>query len=321
MSGKNRRFRRVGGRAFVVLLAVWPSGAQAAVPERSAGRQRMDLGDAAFASRPSPSSRALPRSAERPRSASLRPAAHVPVKAVSPSIPTVVPCPHAACVGCGGRLHRSAPRDLRRCSGCAPRHLYERIERFWRNSRARTARPTCSLSSNASWRESRASRYQDSLRMIYLAELAQAAADRLDPRRLPPGAIADTHARVWAELGNAYRVAALFDRSEAAFKNAVDALERGSGDPLLAAADRRPIRFAPVGSSAVPGGVRSAGPPRPVLRLSGRASPGGPCSDQPRLRHNAVVDPETAIRYTLGGLDLIQPARDANLIALARCTT
>src|SRR5882757_11047230 len=76
--------------------------------------------------------------------------------------------------------------------------------------------------------------------MFYLAALAQAAAHRLDPHEVRPEVIADTQARVWAELGNAYRLADLLDRAEAAFKSSVDALERGSGDPLLAAqiADR-----------------------------------------------------------------------------------
>jgi tetratricopeptide (TPR) repeat protein len=163
--------------------------------------------------------------------------------------------------------------------------------------------------------ESRASRYQDPLRMIYLAELAQAAAYRLDPSRLRPEAIADTHARVWAELGNAYRLAALFDRSEAAFKNAVDALDQGSGDPLLAAqiadrfasllSDRRrfPEAFALLDRLAQFYASRGE------RHLAGRAliSRGA----------YAAVDPETAIRYTLGGLELLQPARDATLLLSA----
>lgn len=165
--------------------------------------------------------------------------------------------------------------------------------------------------------ESRASRYQDPLRMIYLAELAQAAAHRLDPRRVRPEVIADTGARVWAELGNAYRLAALFDRSEAAFRNAVDALERGSGDPLLAAriadrfvsllSDRQrfPEAFALLDRLAqfyVSRGER---------HLAGRA-----LISRGAYAENAG-DPETAIRYTLGGLELIQPARDSTLLLSA----
>lgn len=165
--------------------------------------------------------------------------------------------------------------------------------------------------------ESRASRYQDPLRMIYLAELAQTAAHRLDPRRLRPEAIADTHARVWAELGNAYRLAALFDRSEAAFKNAVDALERGSGDPLLAA--RIADRFASLLSHrrrfpeafALLDRVAQFYVSRGERHLAGRT-----LISRGAYAENAG-DPETAIRYTLGGLELIQPARDATLLLSA----
>lgn len=165
--------------------------------------------------------------------------------------------------------------------------------------------------------ESRASRYQDPLRMIYLAELAQAAAQRLDSHRLRPEAIADTHAQVWAELGNAYRLAALFDRSEAAFKNAVDALERGSGDPLLAA--RIADRFASLLSD------RGRFPEAFVLldRLAQFYVSQGEChlAGRALISRGAYAenagDPETAIRYTLGGLELLQPARDTSLLLSA----
>jgi tetratricopeptide (TPR) repeat protein len=165
--------------------------------------------------------------------------------------------------------------------------------------------------------ESRDSRYQDPLRMIYLAELAQAAADRLDPCQVPPEVIADTLATVWAELGNAYRLADLLDRAEAAFKSAVDALDQGSGDPLLAAriadrfasllAHRRrfPEAFALLDRLA--SFYESRGEPH----LAGRA-----LIKRGAFAENAG-DPETAIRYTLGGLELIQPERDATLLLSA----
>ena len=88
--------------------------------------------------------------------------------------------------------------------------------------------------------ESRSSRFTDPARMVYFAELAQAAAHRLSPDHHSPLVVADTQARVWAELGNAYRLADALDSAEAAFVQSVDALERGSGAPLLAAlvADR-----------------------------------------------------------------------------------
>jgi tetratricopeptide (TPR) repeat protein len=164
---------------------------------------------------------------------------------------------------------------------------------------------------------SRASRYQDPLRMIYLAELAQAAANRLDPLQVRPDVIADTHARVWAELGNAYRLADLLDRAEAAFQSAVDELERGSGDPLLAAqiADR----FA----SLLAHGRRFPEAFALLDRLAVFYSARG----EPHLVGRALItrgaytenagDPETAIRYTVGGLERIEPERDATLLLTA----
>ena len=165
--------------------------------------------------------------------------------------------------------------------------------------------------------ESRDSRYQEPLRMIYLAELAQAAACRLDSRQVHPEVIADTRAAVWAELGNAYRLADLLDRAEAAFTSAVDALDQGSGDPLLAAriadrftsllAHRRrfPEAFALLDRLAA--FYVSQG----ESHLAGRA-----LITRGAYSENAG-DPETAIRYTLGGLELIQPERDATLLLSA----
>jgi tetratricopeptide (TPR) repeat protein len=164
---------------------------------------------------------------------------------------------------------------------------------------------------------SRASRYHDPLRMIYLAELAQAAANRLDPLQVRPDVIADIHGRVWAELGNAYRLADLLDRAEAAFKSAVDELERGSGDPLLAAqiADRFASLLA----------HRRRFPE--AFALLDRLAAFYAAQGEPHLAGRALItrgaytenagDPETAIRYTVGGLARIEPERDATLLLTA----
>ena len=76
--------------------------------------------------------------------------------------------------------------------------------------------------------ESRAHRYDDPQEMVYLAELARAAADRLDPELLGETAVADLQARVWAELGNAYRLADALDLAESAMGQAVRCFENGS---------------------------------------------------------------------------------------------
>jgi tetratricopeptide (TPR) repeat protein len=165
--------------------------------------------------------------------------------------------------------------------------------------------------------ESRDSRYQDPLRMIYLAELAQAAADRLDPREVHPEVIADTLAKVWAELGNAYRLADLMDRAEAAFKTSVDALERGSGDPLLAA--RISDRFASLlfhrrhfqDAFALLDRLAAFYASRHERHLAGRT-----LIKRGAFAENAG-DPETAIRYTAAGLELVETRLDASLLPSA----
>lgn len=81
--------------------------------------------------------------------------------------------------------------------------------------------------------ESRAQRYEDPQEMVYLAELAQAAADRLDASLLGEEALADLQARVWAELGNAYRLADALDLADSAMGQAVRCFEAGSRDPGL----------------------------------------------------------------------------------------
>jgi hypothetical protein len=82
---------------------------------------------------------------------------------------------------------------------------------------------------------SHARRYDDPQGMVHLAELACAAAEALDP--LPHGnkLVADLQARVWAELGNAYRIADALNLADHALSRAVQCFEEGSGDPKLLA--------------------------------------------------------------------------------------
>jgi len=81
--------------------------------------------------------------------------------------------------------------------------------------------------------ESRAHRYDDPQEMVYLAELARAAADRLDPGLLGETTVTDLQARVWAELGNAYRLADALDLAETAMGQAVRCFEDGTRDAGL----------------------------------------------------------------------------------------
>ncbi|HKI02017.1 MAG TPA: hypothetical protein VKK31_08560 [Thermoanaerobaculia bacterium] len=81
--------------------------------------------------------------------------------------------------------------------------------------------------------ESRGYRYDDPQEMVYLAELARAVVDRLDAGLLGDTVVADLRARVWAELGNAYRLADALDLADAAMGQAVRCFEEGSHDSGL----------------------------------------------------------------------------------------
>lgn len=74
--------------------------------------------------------------------------------------------------------------------------------------------------------ESRNRRYTDSRKMVELAELARAAAERLEAERWAE----DVRARVWAELGNAYRVADRLDLAARAIARALRHYESGTLD-------------------------------------------------------------------------------------------
>jgi tetratricopeptide (TPR) repeat protein len=87
---------------------------------------------------------------------------------------------------------------------------------------------------------SRARRFDSPRDMVHLAELARAAAEALDPQEHGAVQVADLRARVWTELGNAYRVADTLDLADRALLRAVDCYEEGSGDQRILAliADR-----------------------------------------------------------------------------------
>src|SRR5262249_7593562 len=78
-------------------------------------------------------------------------------------------------------------------------------------------------------------RYRDPREMLRLALLAKVAADNLHWHGYDPLTIADYQARVWAELGTAYRVSDDLKQAEAAINMAGKRLEEGTGNLLLLA--------------------------------------------------------------------------------------
>lgn len=78
-------------------------------------------------------------------------------------------------------------------------------------------------------------RYRDPKEMLRLAQKAKAAAEQLDPTLFGERAIFDLKARVWAELGNAFRVNERFDPALEAIQRARTLLEQGTGDLMTLA--------------------------------------------------------------------------------------
>jgi tetratricopeptide (TPR) repeat protein len=81
---------------------------------------------------------------------------------------------------------------------------------------------------------SRAMRHENAEATVQFAQLARLSAENLDPGRYGDGQVADTQARAWAELGNAYRIADDLEQADRALGEARVLAEAGSGDPLLA---------------------------------------------------------------------------------------
>jgi tetratricopeptide (TPR) repeat protein len=83
--------------------------------------------------------------------------------------------------------------------------------------------------------QSLALRNSDPEGMAEFAKAAKLVADRIHPRRYGRRILADLRARVWAILGNAYRVADKLSAAEAALGQAARSARRGTGSRALSA--------------------------------------------------------------------------------------
>ncbi|MEO6191599.1 MAG: hypothetical protein ABIS20_01200 [Thermoanaerobaculia bacterium] len=162
--------------------------------------------------------------------------------------------------------------------------------------------------------ESRAHRFSDPERVVYLAELARAAADRLQVSVHGRAAVADTRAKVWTELANAYRLSDELDRAEEALGRAVRHFEEGSRHPDLLA--RIVDRFATLlcyrrrfdEALALLDRLASFYLARGDRHLAGRT-----LVTRGLYTENAG-EALRAIEFTRRGLELIDPARDPHLL-------
>lgn len=165
--------------------------------------------------------------------------------------------------------------------------------------------------------ESRAHRFRDPERVVYFAELARAAADRLSPSVHATEVVADTRAMVWAELGNSYRLAEDFSRAQQAFELAVSWFERGSGhaDLLVTISSRFAtlLWYRRRTEEALLLLDRLA-----AFQLSrGERHGAGRALLKQGLYTEDAGEPKAAIRLTLRGLSLIDPKEEPALLLSA----
>ena len=78
-------------------------------------------------------------------------------------------------------------------------------------------------------------RYSKPREMLELAQSAQAVSKRLDGSRYGDNLVFDLQARVWGELGNAYRVNERYQEADTAFATAHRLLDQGTSDLFLRA--------------------------------------------------------------------------------------
>ncbi|HVG07124.1 MAG TPA: hypothetical protein VNM67_05420 [Thermoanaerobaculia bacterium] len=161
-------------------------------------------------------------------------------------------------------------------------------------------------------------RYRDPREMLRLAKAARFAVEETGhPVRYGEALHFDLRARVWAELGNAYRVNEGFQEAEEALETARSLCEQGTGDPKLAAriddleaSLRKDQRWLDEASRLL-GRVYRAYLKIGERHLAGRAM----------MSRGIILEidkkPREAIRCHRKAIALMDAARDAQLVAAA----
>jgi len=163
---------------------------------------------------------------------------------------------------------------------------------------------------------SQAQRYDRPAEMVYAAELAQASAAHLDVERYGETTVADTRARVWAELANAYRVADALGLAEGAMNQAFGYFKAGSGDPELLAliADRLASLLCHL--RRFPEALALLDHVFAFYRARGESHLAGRALVTKGLYMANSGDPDRGVLTTCDGLDLLDPQREP-LLTLA----
>ncbi len=164
----------------------------------------------------------------------------------------------------------------------------------------------------------REERFRDRRRMRLLAFSATVAARNLDPRRYGQAAIHDLQARASAELANAYRLSDEFESSEEALSQAESFLPEGTGDPLILArlleievslrSDQKRIGEA----------LELLGVLHQLYLQLGEAHLAGQTLISRGINTADDGRPGEAVPLFREGLELIEPERDPQLVAIGR---
>ncbi|HEX6900710.1 MAG TPA: hypothetical protein VF789_13375 [Thermoanaerobaculia bacterium] len=164
---------------------------------------------------------------------------------------------------------------------------------------------------------SRALRHSDPERMILTATLAANLAERLDHSSFDARALADLQARVWAELGNARRIADDLPGAEAGLARAFELAGHGTGAPLLLAqimdltaslyTDQRRFQEAGLLQEAV----------YAIYNKTGDKHSAGRALISRGLSKGYAFDVEEAVQLFSQGLGMIEANREPKLVMVA----
>lgn len=156
-------------------------------------------------------------------------------------------------------------------------------------------------------------------RGVRIARLAVAVAEQLDDDLYDGGLADDMRARAWGALGNAYRCTSQFDAAAAAFVQADELLDEGTGDPL----EQAHLCSLRASLAYWLGDLDAA------LALLERAETIYSELDEDSLRGKILIqktyaagigDPEEGVRCALAAERLLDPKNDERLYLLARHT-
>lgn len=185
----------------------------------------------------------------------------------------------------------------------------------WRPAKALHGWPLC----EALLRKSYEVRFSDPKRMLNLAQSAAGVAKNIKLESYPwPGFVADLRARAFAELGNAYRINDRFSEADAAFGQAREFLEKGTGDPLQNARVLDLLASLRCDQGRLEDAIALLGQVYEFYLEAGDPHLAGRALVSKGINTHYQGYPQKAVSLFERGLKLLEPERDRQLVATSQ---